>query len=608
MQYDTLLGPEGQTEFLLGNEAVARGIYEAGVSVAATYPGTPSSEIGDVLYRISDRMGIKFEFATNEKVALEIAAAASAGGLRSFVFMKHVGLNVAMDSFVSLSGAGVKGGMVVLSADDPSMHSSQNEQDNRFLGKFAKTIVIEPSSPQELKDFIVMAFDLSEEVGHPVLLRSATRISHVRAPVRFGAAKDKKGWKYQKDPSFLLLPENAYKAQISINERLKRVTNSRYSENFNRVYGDSSTLIITSGAAYNYVDEALQMLNVKARVMKIGLSFPLDLDVVSKEIGKAERVVFIEEGGPFLEEQVLSFSALHSINREFHGKLSGSVPASYEMNVDRLVGFLSKIFGIDFPVKDKTLGLPERAITLCPGCPHRATYYVVKMAMKQKGIKNAIVPTDIGCYTLGYYEPYQLGDFVFSMGSSVGSSNGFTANAGERVISFIGDSTFFHSGIPALINAYHNNHNFVVVILDNFITAMTGGQPTPETSPPFRRVDIESVVRGIGIKNVFTIDPYDLNNSLSIFKKALDSKELAVVISKRECALEVDRKRSPSEIKVFQVNQDKCSLCYNCVSNFSCAAFYIDNGKVEIDPELCDGCSVCSEPLVCPFNAIEVKP
>ena len=608
MQYDTLLGPEGQTEFLLGNEAVARGIYEAGVSVAATYPGTPSSEIGDVLYRISDRMGIRFEFATNEKVALEIAAAASAGGLRSFVFMKHVGLNVAMDSFVSLSGAGVKGGMVVLSADDPSMHSSQNEQDNRFLGKFAKTIVIEPSSPQELKDFIVMAFDLSEEVGHPVLVRSATRISHVRAPVRFGALKDKKEWKYQKDPSFLLLPENAYKAQISINERLKRVTNSRYSENFNRIYGDSSTLIITSGAAYNYVDEALKMLNVKAKVMKIGLSFPLDLDRIFKEITKAEKIIFIEEGGPFLEEQILSFSALHSINREFHGKLSGSVPVSYEMSVDRLVSFLSKIFGINYPEKDKTLGLPERAITLCPGCPHRATYYVVKMAMKQKGIKNAIVPTDIGCYTLGYYEPYQLGDFVFSMGSSIGSSNGFTANAGERVVSFIGDSTFFHSGIPALINAYHNNHNFVVVILDNFITAMTGGQPTPETSPPFKRVDIESVVRGIGIKNVFTIDPYDLNNSLSTFKKALDSKELTVVISKRECALEVDRKRAPSEIKAFHVNQDKCSLCYNCISNFSCAAFYVDNGKVEIDPELCDGCSVCSEPLVCPFNAIEVKP
>jgi indolepyruvate ferredoxin oxidoreductase alpha subunit len=607
MAYESLLGPEGRVEFLLGNEAVARGIYEAGVSVAATYPGTPSSEIGDVLYLISEKMGIKFEFSTNEKVALETAAAASTGGLRSFVFMKHVGLNVAMDSFVSLSESGVKGGMVVFSADDPSMHSSQNEQDNRFLGKFAKTIVIEPSDPQELKDFIVKAFDLSEEIGHPVLVRSVTRISHIRAPVKLGGVRERNEWHYRKEKAFVLLPENAYASQLQITERLGKVRSSRYSEMFDRVYGDSSTLIITSGAAYNYVDEALGMLGKKARIIKVGMSFPIDAERVIEEIDKAERVIFIEEGGPFIEEQVLALCALRSIDKRFYGKLNGSIPASYEMDVDREMEFLSKIFGIPFTPRTERMDIIKRKPVLCPGCPHRATYYVTKMALKQRGIKNAIAPTDIGCYTLGYYDPFQLGDFCFSMGSSIGSSSGYSMNAGEKVVSFIGDSTFFHGGISGLINAYHNNHNFLLVILDNSTTAMTGGQPTPETSPPFKRVDLEGVVRGIGIKNVFTIDPYDLKASLDVFKKALDSKELAVIISKRECALIADRNKSPAETRVFQVNQDKCNLCYNCIKNFACAAFYIEEGKVMIDPELCDGCGVCTEPLVCPFNAIEVK-
>lgn len=605
MQLDPLLGPEGQTEFLLGNEAVARGVYEAGVSVATTYPGTPSSEIGDILYRLSDRMGIKFEFATNEKVALEIAAVASLGGLRSFVFMKHVGLNVAMDSFMSLSGAGAKGGMVVFSADDPSMHSSQNEQDNRFLGKFAKIIVIEPSSPQELKDFVVSAFDLSEEVGHPVLIRSVTRISHIRAPVKLGNLREKREWDYRKDTSYVLLPENAYKAQTSIVNRLDKVNSSKFRDRFNIAYGSSSTLIITSGAAYNYIDEALQMLNVRARILKIGLSFPLDMEGVIQEIERADTVVFIEEGGPFLEEQILSTCALRSINRKFHGKLNGAVPTSYEMDVDRVVGFLSKIYGIQIQTKNPVRNIPVREPVLCPGCPHRATYYVATLAMKQKGIKHPIAPTDIGCYTLGYYEPYGLGDFCFSMGSSVGSSSGFAMNSKEKIVSFIGDSTFFHAGIPALVNAYHNNHNFLLVIMDNSVTAMTGGQPTPESSPPFKRVDIESVVRGIGIRNIFSMDPYDLKNSLETFKKALSTDELAVIISKRECALEVDKKKPLSELTIFQIDQDKCNQCYNCIRNFACAAFYVEDGKVKIDPELCDGCSVCSEPLVCPFNAIE---
>ncbi len=606
MPYDVLLGQEGKKEFLLGNEAVVRGIYEAGVSVASTYPGTPSSEIGDILYVLGNRMGIKFEFATNEKVALEIGAAAASGGLRSFVFMKHVGLNVAMDSFVSLAESGVRGGMVVLSADDPSMHSSQSEQDNRYIGKFVKSVVLEPSNPQELKDFIVAAFDLSEFAGHPVLVRSTTRISHVRAVVKFGKPREKNEWNYRKNPSLVLIPENAYKAQESLWQRIVKVSKSKYANYFNRTYGSSDTLIITSGSAYNYVEEALSKLMKEARILKVGMSFPLDTEGIMQEVRKAEKVVFVEEGGPFIEEQVLAECALQSVSKKFYGKSNGMVPYSYEMDVDRVASSLSRVFEVDYEPVQSAGGAPNREPVLCPGCPHRATYYVATLAMRQKGIRSPIAPTDIGCYTLGFYDPYRLGDFCYSMGSSIGSSSGFSMVAKEKVISFIGDSTFFHAGIPALVNAYHNNHNFLLVIMDNSTTAMTGGQPTPETSPPFNRVDIESVVRGIGIKDVFIIDPYDLKDSLETFKKALSSERLSVVISRRECALEADRKKPLSELKVFQVNQDKCTRCYNCIRNFSCAAFYTEEGRVKIDPELCDGCSVCSEPLVCPFNAIEV--
>ncbi len=605
MKYESLLKPEGETEFLLGNEAAARAVYEAGVSVATTYPGTPSSEIGDVLFVISEKMGIHFEFAVNEKVAFEMAAATAASGARSFVFMKHVGLNVAMDSFVSLAETGVRGGMVLFSADDPSMHSSQNEQDNRFLGKFADYLVLEPSDPQEIKDFIVRAFDMSEEIGHPVLVRSTTRVSHVRAPVTLGKPGRRGEGKFQKRTSFVPLPEIAYASQLEKGERVKKAKNRTNFSYFNRVEGSSKDLIVTSGPAYNYVGEALDIIGKSARIMKIGMSNPLDSESVLVEIRNAARIIFIEEGGPFIEEQVLTLMAMNGLVREVHGKMNGDVPYSYEMDVDRVSGFLSKIYGLHYENKVDYPTLEDRKPTLCPGCPHRATYYAAKLALRQRGIKTPVIPTDIGCYSLGYYDPYNLGDFLLSMGSSVGSANGFSMNAGEKVIAFIGDSTFFHAGIPALINAYHNRHNFVLVILDNGTTAMTGGQPTPEEDSRFNKVDIEGVIRGIGIRNIFTMDPYDLPEALKTFKKALDSSELSVIISRKECALIADRKKGPEEMRVFTINQDKCKLCYNCVRNFACAAFYIEGKRIEIDPDLCDGCAVCAEPLVCPFNAIE---
>lgn len=605
MKAAEIIDESKKVHFLLGNEAVVRGLYEAGVSVAATYPGTPSSEIGDILYETHKELGIYFEYSINEKTAFEVAAAASALGKRSFVFMKHVGLNVAMDSFVSLGVSGIKGGFIILTADDPSLYSSQNEQDNRFLGKFAKYVVLEPSSPQELKDYVVKGFEISESVGQPVMVRSVTRVSHLRSNVVFGDRKVVKSVIGKPDRSnMVLLPENSYRLQPEVSARLKKVIENDYSKNFMILEGSGEDVIITSGAAYNYIKEAMERLKISAQILKIGMVYPLDVERVFDIIMDKKRIIILEEGGPFIEEQINSIIAIKGLKKQIYGKITNDVPPNYELTVDRVTQVLAKIYQIRWQQPISTLDLPRRPPEFCPGCPHRASYYAAKIALRQKGWKEYVAPTDIGCYTLGYYEPYGIGDMLLSMGSSIGTSNGFSIFYGKKVISFIGDSTFFHSGIQPLINAFHNNHPLVLVILDNSTTAMTGGQPTPENSGAIS--SIEQIVRSIGIKNIHRMDPYDLKGSIETFKKALDEDGISVIISDRECALEADRKKTKGEWKIFQVNQDKCKLCYNCVRNFTCAAFYIKDKKVYIDPELCDGCSVCSEPYVCPFNAIEV--
>jgi len=605
MKSSELLEQSERAHFLLGNEAVVRGLYEAGVSVTATYPGTPSSEIGDLLYETHKDLGIYFEYSVNEKVAFEVAASASSLGKRAFVFMKHVGLNVAMDSFVSLGVSGVKGGFVILSADDPSLYSSQNEQDNRYLGKFAKYIVMEPSNPQELKDFVVKGFDISEATGQPVLIRSVTRVSHMRSVVKYGPVRNEINNLSKPDrKNTVLLPENSFRLQPQIFDRLKKVVEQGFSRNFINIEGEGEDLIITSGSAYNSIKEALEISGLKAKIMKIGISYPLDVEYIYNQIKHHNRIILIEEGGPFIEEQIYSIIAGKGIRKEVFGKITGDVPYNYEMNVDRVKGILAKIYGIPDKTEVVNIDLPSRPPEFCPGCPHRATYYAAKIALRQKGWKDYISPTDIGCYTLGYYDPYGFGDMLLSMGSSIGTSNGYSIFYGKKVITFIGDSTFFHAGIPPIINAVHNNHPMIVVILDNSTTAMTGGQPTPENMGNI--VKIEDILKSIGVKNIHKTDPYDLKMTVETFKRAMDEEGVSVIISERECALEADRKKSKDEFKIFQVNQDKCKLCYNCVRNFTCAAFYIKDKRVYIDPELCDGCSVCSEPLVCPFGAIEV--
>jgi len=619
MVHIVLKPPPGKAS-MLGNEAIVRGALEAGVAVATTYPGTPSSEIGDTFYEIYKSAGIYFEFSTNEKVALEVAASAALSGLRSIVAMKHVGLNVAADSFMSLSYTGVKAGMVIVSADDPGMHSSQNEQDNRIYGQMAHIPVLEPSYPQEAKELTKIAFEISEKFKVPVLLRTTTRVSHMRGIVELGEIKlntfERK--KFEKNPPrYVIVPALARKDRLIQLERDKEL--EEFSENFvyNRIetYGNAPELgIIASGVSYSYVIDVIKSKGISAKVLKITMSYPLPRRKIAEFLKDVKRVIVFEETEPFIERQVKAIAHDYGIDVKIHGKEDGTVRYQYEMTPDEVysaIYYVSHNQKPDTKVTEINIKVPQRPPTFCPGCPHRATYYAAKRVFGT----NLVAPTDIGCYTLGFSKPFNLGDLLFSMGSSFGTASGLGHFVEEPVVAFIGDSTFYHAGIPGLINAVVHNTPAIFVIMDNATTAMTGGQPTPEVpSKPgkeesWRSINLENVIRGLGLEKIMVVDPYDVPKTIEVFKEAKEyvkkEKKPAVVISRRICALEYVRmaRRQNIEIVPYKIDQEKCTRCYVCVKTFSCAAFSIDeDGSVHIRSDLCTGCGACA--YVCPFNAI----
>lgn len=610
----------GDRMFLLGNEAVARGVIEAGVAVATTYPGTPSSEVGDVLYEIGKSAGLKFEFSVNEKVAMESAFAASASGLRSFVFMKHVGLNVASDVLMSISYTGVKGAMVIMSADDPSMFSSQNEQDNRHYARFAHIPLLEPSNPQEAKDFLLAAFEISERAGLPVLFRTTTRVSHMRGKVVLGPIREinKTGRLNKEERSYVSLPSNAYRFKEVLMEKMESLKSSGVGKELNRCEGkrDSPYGIITSGEAYNIVRDVLNKHGDKTEVLKLGFTHPVPVETIREFLSRHREIFVVEEVDPIIESDARSIAQMDSLDVLIHGKMDGVIPLSHEASPEGIEKSLSSILDFRTEVQFPGIGLeglPQRPPVLCPGCPHRATYFAVKRAVRMLKIKDPVYSSDIGCYSLGNYEPFNEADIMLDMGSSLGVGSGLTRSTDQRVIAFIGDSTFFHSGIPALINAVNNGSRILVVILDNDVTAMTGRQPNPGTPvalTPERsaNVSIESVVKSLGIDYVKTVDPYDLKETLEAIMDGLRRDGVSVVIARRECAILRDNRmrKEGREVK-YQVVPEKCSSCFNCVENFACPALSVKDGKVTIDPVLCDGCGVCAQPFVCPFRAIEVS-
>lgn len=621
---ELVTGAAGEKQFLLGNEAAVRGLIEAGISIAATYPGTPSSEIGNVLSVLAKDANIYFEFSTNEKVAMEVAATAAASGLRSFTFMKHVGMNVAADSFMTTAYSGVNGGMVILSADDPSLFSSQNEQDTRNYAKLANVPILEPSNCQEVKDMVKYAFDLSEQFHLPVIVRTTTRVSHMRGVVEFGDVKDNSSncddhWKrghFNKDPSqYVPVPAFAGDMHVKLWDKIHKIEDVSNKSDFNCEIGsDKKYGLIASSSAFNYAHDVVKFNDLDIKILKLGFSYPFPQDKVAEFLNDVDEVFIVEEVDPIIERDTLVCVASKNLNVQVHGKLDGTFPIYHEFNSDIVADGLNKVLNfkedkeISFSQSLEKLSedIPSRAPVLCAGCPHRAMYYGINVAIEELGLtpNDVVFASDIGCYTLGINPPYNAADYLLSMGSSVGDGCGFSVSTDQKVASFIGDSTFFHSGISPLINAVHNKHNFVLTVLDNRITAMTGGQPNPgipvdgmgDEAP---EVSIRKLALACGCDYVRVINPFNLEQVVKTYKEAFERNDAAVIISKAPCTLIKGLTRKPP-VKLVESN---CNNCDKCVSELACPAISKINGKITIDEAQCDGCSACIQ--VCKYGALE---
>jgi indolepyruvate ferredoxin oxidoreductase alpha subunit len=602
----------GQKMLLLGNEAIARGAIEAGVAVASTYPGTPSSEISLQFFQVSQQSNLYFEYSTNEKVAMEVAAAAANSGVRSMCVMKHVGVNVAADALMTLAYVGVKGGMIVLTADDPYMFSSQNEQDNRFYAKLSGLPMVEPSSVEEAKEMVGYAFEISEKLQEPVLFRTTTRINHSTGIVTLGKINSPKTkGDFVKDPfNLVTVPAVSRKLHVRLLANIEKAQELSEASPYNFINGKGKWGIVCNGVSYNYASDAVKELKIadKIRLLRIGFSHPMPEKIIKAFLKKCEKVLVIEEGEPYMEEKIKAFGQEEGLTLPIRGKSKDLFTRLYEFNPAQVRENIAKFFELPYtPVEKPDLSdipeVPQRPPNLCAGCSHRATYYAVKKAAEGLG---AIYPTDIGCYTLGVLPPLSTADFLLCMGSSVGTGCGFSTTTDKKVISFIGDSTFFHSGIPGLINAVFNNHNFTLVILDNSTTAMTGHQPHPGVDMKdfnldgYGRVSIENVVRAIGVPHVAVIRPYRVNKSIETLKEAIEYPGVSVIISQEACTLYAQSLKK-ARGKPFYINE-KCKNHRECVNELACPAFYIEGQKVFINADLCTGCSVCAQ--ICPEKAI----
>ncbi|MFC1856725.1 indolepyruvate ferredoxin oxidoreductase subunit alpha [Thermodesulfobacteriota bacterium] len=607
-----LVEDPGRKLLLLGNEAIARGAIEAGVAFAATYPGTPSSEISAKFFEMAQESDLYFEYSTNEKVALEVTAAAANSGVRSMCIMKHVGLNVAADALMTLAYVGVKAGLVIISADDPYMFSSQNEQDNRYYGKLSGLPIVEPSSVEEAKEMVRYAFEISEKLQEPVIFRTTTRINHSNAPVALGKIQKRyTEGDFQKDPfNYVTVPAVSRRLHVKLLENLEKAQVFSDESPYTFVEGEGPWGIICNGVSYNYVSDAVRDLGIeeKVKVLRIGFSHPMPSARIKEFLRACEKVLVVEEGEPYMEEAVKAFAQEDGLTLTIRGKAADLFSRLYEFHPAQVRECTASFFSVPFTPRDipdlsDVPEVPQRPPNLCAGCSHRATFYAVKKAAE--GMET-IYPTDIGCYTLGFLPPLSMGDFLICMGSSVGTGCGFSKATDKKVISFIGDSTFFHSGIPGLINAVFNNHNFTLVILDNGITAMTGHQPHPGVDMKqlsfdgYGQVSIEALVRAVGVPHVAVIRPFRIKKSIETVREALNFKGVSVIISQEACVLFAQGLKRPRG-KPFYVS-DKCVNHRECINQLACPAFFIDGEKVKIDPVLCAGCSICAQ--ICPENAI----
>jgi len=618
----------GERLFVLGNEAIARGAIEAGVQVAAAYPGTPSSEILETLASVAKELDIYVEWSTNEKVAFEVALAASICGVRAMASMKHVGVNVAHDSLMTASYIGAKGGLVLLSADDPWAWSSQNEQDNRYIALQGYIPILEPSSVQEAKDMMADAFRLSEEFGHLFMVRSVTRIGHARSDIVLGEiSKERRKGYFKKDPSWLVYtPAGARRNKPLMIKRFERIKKAVNTLPYNQLrLADKAKLgIIACGLSYSYALEAIKWLGIedKVSILKIGTPHPLPEELVKRLLNSVGEILVVEELEPFVELHVKAIAGGANIPVKIHGKDLLSVIG--ELSTRKVTEAIAKLtdskLPVDFAALDKLAQevaplLPWRPPALCPGCPHRASFYAIKVAARRvardygKEVE-PIYPGDIGCYTLGVNPPLEAVDTCICMGGSFGIANGLAHVIDAPVIAHLGDSTFFHAGIPPLIDAVYNKANITMVILDNSATAMTGFQPHPgtgytATGDETAQLKIEDIARACGVKFVEVIDPFDLKKAIEAIEKAIRFDGPAVIVSRRLCTIIEQREKRERKEKIipYHIDQNKCNIkCDACVKLLGCPAIIKRDGKTMIDSSLCPGCGICAQ--ICPYKAI----
>ncbi|MFO7929265.1 MAG: indolepyruvate ferredoxin oxidoreductase subunit alpha [Candidatus Humimicrobiaceae bacterium] len=584
----------GKAKLLTGNEAIARGAWEAGVQVATAYPGTPSTEI---LENIAKYREIYSQWSVNEKVALEVASGASIEGARVLVAMKHVGLNVAADPFMTLSYTGVGGGLVIVSADDPYMHSSQNEQDNRYYAKMARVLMLEPSDSQEAKDFTIEAFELSEQFDCPVLLRVTTRISHSRSVVGLGPRKESSKKDYLKDcKKFVMVPAFGRLRHQEVLNRWDRLVSFSEDSDLGRIYdsGENKDVgIITSSISFQYTKEVFGDIDI----LKLGLSHPLPEKKIRKFLKNRKKAIVIEELEPFIEEQLKEMD----LGVVIYGK--EYFPQFGELNLGILRKARTKIFGKEKPKKgeNKSKNIPNRPPVLCAGCPHRPVFYVLKKLKVR-------VMGDIGCYTLSVLPPLNSLDTCLCMGAGVGQTLGMEkANPDLRgkLVSVIGDSTFFHSGITPLVDNIYNGGTNLMIILDNRITAMTGHQANPGMGLSLmgKKVPViwpEKIAESVGVKNVKVIDPYNIQEFEEAVKEELARQDFSVIVARRKCVL---LEKEEGDFTVY-IEEEDCKACGVCLK-FGCPAIEYREGKYSINGLLCTGCGVCLN--ICKFGAIKEK-
>lgn len=572
-------------ELMLGNAAIARGAYEAGVTVVASYPGTPSTEITENIIKYDE---IYAEWSPNEKVACEVAIGASTGGARSMTCMKHVGLNVMADPVFTVSYTGVNGGLVFCVADDPGMHSSQNEQDSRHYAKASKIMMLEPADSSECKEFTKLAYELSEAYDTPVFLRLSTRISHSMGLVELEERQEVPLKDYVKNAAkTVMMPAYAVGRHVVVEERTKALEKYAETADINRVELNSDKIgVITSGAAYMYAKEAM---GDQVSYLKLGMVYPLPVELIKDFAAKVEKVYIIEELDPFIEEHC------RALGIEVIGKEKFTLLGEYTPNMIKRA-----VLGIE---ADAFTAIPEqlpgRPPVMCAGCPHRGAFYV----LKKLGLT---VSGDIGCYTLGAVAPLESMDTTYCMGASIGVAMGMVKARGKdfakKVVSVIGDSTFMHSGITGLIDIVYNKGNNTVIILDNSITGMTGHQDNPTTGftirqEPTKQVDLVALCKSIGIDRVVVADPFDLKGFEEVVKAELEVDEPSVIIAQRPCAL----LKSVCYTGHCYIT-DRCRNCKVCMK-LGCPAITEKDGAVVIERTQCNGCGLCMN--VCPFNAIE---